>query len=266
MIDDGLFEKFPKPDVILGQHVNPAPAGTLSWRQGVVMAASDSLQIRLFGRGAHGSMPQASIDPVVMAASLVMRLQTIVSREIAPADSAVLTVGSLQAGTKENVIPQEAVMKLNVRSLRDEVRQHLLDAIRRIANAEAEASAAPQSPEITVLDRYSLLKNDADPAERVVDAFRQDFPADCISQLDAPVMASEEFGCYGSQWHAPSFFWFIGGTNPSVYAQAEKAGTIAALPANHSPKFAPVLQPTLETGIKALVVAGCAWLSQPATS
>ena len=156
MIDDGLFKRFPKPDAVLGQHVMVGSAGVLSSRAGVVTSAGDSLQIRMFGRGAHGSMPQASIDPVVMAAATVLRLQTIVSREIAATDAAVVTIGALQAGTKENVIPDEAVIKLNVRTFDEAVRKRVLAAIERIVNAEAEASGAPKKPEITPLDRYSL--------------------------------------------------------------------------------------------------------------
>jgi hippurate hydrolase len=152
MIDDGLFDRFPKPDVVLGQHVMVGPAGAIGGRAGAITSAADSLQIRLFGRGAHGSMPQASIDPVVMAAATVMRLQTIVSRELAAAEAAVVTIGSLQAGTKENVIPEEAVIKLNVRSFDEGVRQRVLAAIERIVNAEAAASGAPRPPEITSLD------------------------------------------------------------------------------------------------------------------
>jgi amidohydrolase len=151
MIDDGLFDRFPKPDVVLGQHVMVGPAGAIGGRAGAITSAADSLQIRLFGRGAHGSMPQASIDPVVMAAATVMRLQTIVSRELAAAEAAVVTIGSLQAGTKENVIPEEAVIKLNVRSFDEGVRQRVLAAIERIVNAEAAASGAPRPPEITPL-------------------------------------------------------------------------------------------------------------------
>ena len=145
MIDDGLFKRFPKPDVVLAQHVMVGSSGVLSSRAGVVTSAGDSLQIRMFGRGAHGSMPQASIDPVVMAAATVLRLQTIVSREIAATESAVVTVGSLQAGTKENVIPDEAIIKLNVRTFDEGVRKRVLAAIERIVNAEAEASGAPRN-------------------------------------------------------------------------------------------------------------------------
>jgi amidohydrolase len=146
MIDDGLFARFPKPDVILGQHVMPLSAGIVASRSGVITSAGDSLQIRLFGRGAHGSMPQASVDPVVMAAATVLRLQTIVSREVAPADAAVVTVGALQAGTKENVIPDEAVIKLNVRTFDAAVRRRVLAAIERIVNAESQAAGAPTTP------------------------------------------------------------------------------------------------------------------------
>src|SRR6185437_14617683 len=175
MIDDGLFKRLPKPHVILGQHVMVGSSGTIGTRSGVITSAGDSLQIRMFGRGAHGSMPQASIDPVVMAAATVLRLQTIVSREIAPTEAAVVTVGSLQAGTKENVIPDEAVIKLNVRTFDEGVRQRVLAAIKRITNAEAEASGAPKKPEITPLDRYRLVKNDPDAVRRVDDASRKYF-------------------------------------------------------------------------------------------
>jgi len=193
MIDDGLFKRFPKPDVVLGQHVMSLPSGHLDWRKGVVTSAADSLQIRMFGRGAHGSMPEASIDPVVMAASTVMRLQTIVSREVAPTDSAVVTIGALQAGTKENVIPDEAIIKLNVRTFNKDVRKHVLAAIKRIVNAEAAAAGAPKPPEITPLDRYSSVTNDLDATEKVVEAFRQNFPVDSVEQTK-PTMASEDFG------------------------------------------------------------------------
>src|SRR5581483_7853103 len=135
MIDDGLFTRFPKPEVVLCQHVMVGPAGTVSGSAGPITSAADSLQIRLFGRGAHGSMPQASIDPVVMAAATVLRLQTVVSREVAATEAAVVTVGVLQAGTKENVIPDEALLKLNVRTFDPGVRKRVLAAIERIVNA-----------------------------------------------------------------------------------------------------------------------------------
>jgi amidohydrolase len=260
MIDDGLFKRFPKPDIVLGQHVMVGPAGTIGGRSGVITSAADSLQIRLFGRGAHGSMPQASVDPVVMAAATVMRLQTIVAREVAAAEAAVVTVGSLQAGTKENVIPDEAVIKLNVRTFDEGVRQRVLDAITRIVNAEAAASGAPKPPEITPLDRYSLVRNDPDATARVVEAFRRHFPADRIRET-GPASASEDFGSFGAEWHAPSVFWFVGGTDPDTYAKAKDANRINDLPTNHNPRFLPVIHPTLRTGVETLMVAARAWLS-----
>jgi hippurate hydrolase len=259
MIDDGLFKRFPKPDVILGQHVMVGPSGTVAGRAGAITSAADSLQIRLFGRGAHGSMPQASIDPVVMAASTVLRLQTIVSREVAAAEAAVLTVGVLQAGTKENVIPDEAIIKLNVRTFDAGVRKRVLSAIERIANAEAAASGAPRQPEITTIDQYPLNVNNQDATKRVVEAFRERFGTERVRETGA-APASEDFGSFGSEWHVPSVFWFVGGTDPETYAKAKEANRINELPVNHSPKFAPVLHPTLQTGVEALVAAARAWL------
>jgi len=260
MIDAGLLTRFPKPDVILGQHVMVGPAGSIGSRAGVITSAADSLQIRMFGRGAHGSMPQASVDPVVMAATTVLRLQTIVSRELAAAEAAVVTVGALQAGDKENVIPDEAVIKLNVRTFDADVRARVLAAITRIVNAEAAASNAPKPPEITPLDRYSLVTNDSQATGRVVGAFQKHFGAERIREVK-PTSASEDFGVFGAAWHAPSVFWFVGGTDPKTYADAKQAGRVREIPTNHNPGFAPVLHPTLETGLAAMVVASQAWLA-----
>jgi len=205
-------------------------------------------------------MPQASIDPVVMAAATVLRLQTIVSREIAATEAAVVTVGSLQAGAKENVIPDVAIIKLNVRTFDEGVRKRVLAAIERIVNAEAEASGAPKKPEITPLDRYRLVKNDPDAVRRVDDAFRKYFSADRVQKAE-PTSASEDFGSFGAEWGAPSVFWFVGGTDPGLYEKAQKEGKMGEIPTNHNPRFAPVIHPTLQTGVEALVVAAQAWLS-----
>ncbi len=260
MIDDGLFKRFPRPDVVLGQHVMVGPAGAIGGRPGVITSAADSLQIRLFGRGAHGSMPQASIDPVVMAAAIVLRLQTIVSREIAPAEAAVVTVGVLQAGSKENVIPDEALIKLNVRTFDEGVRQRVLAAIERIVKAEAAASGAPKPPEISPLDRYPLVTNDVHATKRVVAAFRRHFTTERVRET-GPASASEDFGSFGVEWHSPSVFWFIGGTDPDIYAKAKAANRLNEIPTNHNPRFLPVIHPTLKTGVEAMVVASQAWLS-----
>jgi hippurate hydrolase len=261
MIGDGLLKRFPKPEVVLGQHVMVGPSGTVAGSAGPITSAADSFQIRLFGRGAHGSMPQAAIDPVVMAASTVMRLQTIVSREIAATEAAVVTVGVLQAGTKENVIPDDAIIKLNVRTFDTGIRKHVLDAITRIANAEAAASGAPKPPEITPLDQYPLNVNDKGASERVARAMRAFFGDDRVIHT-GPAPASEDFGCFGTAWEVPSVFWFVGGTDPKVYAKAKAEGRINELPVNHNPAFAPVIHPTLETGIEAMTVSALAWLGK----
>lgn len=258
MIDDGLLKRFPQPDVVLGQHVMVGPAGTVAGSSGPITSAADSFQIRLFGRGAHGSMPQASIDPVIMAASVVLRLQTIVSREVAATEAAVVTVGVLQAGTKENVIPDEALIKLNVRTFDEGVRTRVLAAITRIVNAEAEASGAPRPPEITALDSYPLNVNDKAASDRIAQAFRAHFSTERVFHT-GPAPASEDFGCFGTAWDAPSVFWFVGGTDPEIYARAKSEGRLNDLPVNHSPHFAPLLHPTLETGVEAMVVAAMAW-------
>jgi amidohydrolase len=256
MIDDGLFHRFPQPEVILGQHVMPAPAGRIGYRPGTTQAAADSLEVRLFGRGAHGSMPESSVDPVVMAAAVVLRLQTIVSREIAAAQAAVVTVGALQAGTKDNVIPDEALLKLNVRTFDEGVRRRVLDAIERIVNAEATASGAPRPPAITTTEHYPLTVNDPDRTEAVAAVLRQRFGAERVEQLAAPVSASEDFGSFGTQWDVPSVFWYVGGTDPDAYRAAEQAGRVAQdIPTNHNPAFAPVIHPTLETGVQAMTAA-----------
>jgi amidohydrolase len=256
MIDDGLFDDFPKPQVILGQHVMPAPAGAIGYRPGTTQAAADSLEVRLFGRGAHGSMPESSVDPVVMAAATVLRLQTIVSREIAAGQAAVVTIGALQAGTKDNVIPDEALLKLNVRTFDEQVRAHVLDAIRRIVEAEATASAAPRPPEITATEHYPLTVNDPERTARVAAALRGRFGDDRVHELAAPVSASEDFGSFGTEWGVPSVFWYVGGIDAGVYRAAERAGRVAQdIPTNHNPAFAPVIHPTLETGVQAIATA-----------
>jgi hippurate hydrolase len=256
MIEDGLFDRFPKPEVILGQHVMPGSAGHISYRIGITQSAADSLEVRLFGRGAHGSMPESSVDPVVMAAATVLRLQTIISREVAASQAAVVTVGAVQAGTKDNVIPDDALLKINVRSFDEDVRRHVLDAIRRIVEAEAAASGAPRPPEIITTERYPLTLNDPDRTARVAAALRGRFGDDRVHELAAPVPASEDFGSFGTEWGVPSVFWYVAGTDPDTYRAAEQAGRLAQdVPTNHNPAFAPVIHPTLETGVQAMVAA-----------
>lgn len=263
MIDDHLFERFPKPDVILGQHVMPPAAGEISYRSGVTQSEEDNIEVRLFGRSGHGAWPEATIDPVVMAAATVLRLQTIVSREIAALEPAVVTIGSLQSGTKGNVIPDDAVLKINVRSFDHGVRARVLAAIKRIVTAEANASGAPQPPSFKFFEHFELTVNDPRSAEHVGAAFRAYFGPDRVTELTDPLPVSEDFGRFGHEWKVPSLFWYVGGTHPERYRRAADAGRIAQdIPTNHSSKFAPVLHPTLETGVQTLVTASLSYLGK----
>ncbi len=258
MMDDGMAERFPRPEVILGQHVMVGESGTVGYRSGTILSAGDSLKVKLFGCGGHGSMPHRSVDPVVMAASTVMRLQTIVAREVAPLDSAVVTVGALQAGTRENIIPDDATLKLNIRTYSEGVREHVLAAVKRICRAEATASNAPREPEFTTLNAYPLTENDAAATARVAAAFRSQFGERALESPPAP--ASEDFSIFGRRWGVPYVFWFVGGTEAQTYREARARKQLNALPGNHSPQFAPVLHPTLKTGLQAMLTAASAWL------
>jgi amidohydrolase len=260
MIEDGMVHRFPKPDVTLGQHLVPAPAGNVGWCADTVMAASDSWEVTLFGRGAHGSMPQRGIDPIVMAASTVMRLQGVVAREISMSDQAVVTVGALQAGSAENVIPDQAMLRLNVRSFKDAVRERVLAAIRRILEAESVASGAPAMPVISVLGEHPVTRNDGAVARKIASAFENRFGKDRVLEV-GPSSASEDFGLFGAAWGVPSMFWFVGGVDPQRFEAAMAAGKLEELPSNHAPDFAPVLHPTLRTGVETMLTAAGLWLA-----
>ncbi|MES2184927.1 MAG: M20 family metallopeptidase [Pseudomonadota bacterium] len=259
MVRDWGQGRFPKPDIILGQHVMVGPAGTVNYRPGVTLSAGDSLKITLFGRGSHGSQPQTSIDPVIMAAATTLRLQTIVSREIAPSEPAVLTIGSLQAGTKENIIPDDATIKLNLRTFSEDTREYMLKSIRRICCAECDASGAERPPEFTTINSYPLTENDLAATHRVAEAFGHQF-GENASLAPNPASASEDFSIFGRSWGVPYVFWFVGSTDPAVYAAATQQKTVNKIPSNHSPKFAPQIHPTLETGLQAMLTAASAWL------
>jgi hippurate hydrolase len=217
------------------------------------------MRITVYGRGAHGSMPQAAIDPVVLAAIIVIRLQTVVSREVAPSETVVVTIGSIHAGTKSNVIGDHAVLELNLRTYNETVRAAVLDAIRRIVTAECQASDSPREPEFELFDRFPLTVNDDDVTTRVSDAFA-DYFGERFTAM-APQSASEDFSDIPNALHAPYTYWGIGGIDADQYRKAADAGRIAQdIPVNHSPTFAPVIQPTLDTGTQALVIATLPWL------
>jgi hippurate hydrolase len=259
MVDNGLADVVGHVDVALAQHVLPMPAGVVGTRTGAVLSAADSMRVTVHGRGAHGSMPQAAVDPVVLASMIVIRLQTVISRDLAPAEPAVLTVGSLQSGAKSNVIGDPAVLELNVRTYNEATRTTVLDAIRRIVTAECEASASPASPEFEMFDQFPPTTNDTATTQTVTEAFA-DFFGDRLQELPLQ-SASEDFSDIPTALGAPYTYWGIGGIDPATFTAAVDAGRVAQdIPVNHSPSFAPVLQPTLDTGTQALVVAALAYL------
>jgi amidohydrolase len=261
MVDDDLVRILPSVDVALAQHVMPFTAGQVGTHPGPILSAADSMRITVYGRGAHGSMPQAAVDPVVLAAMIVVRLQTVVAREVAPTETAVLTVGSIQAGTKSNVIPDSAQLQLNLRTYSDATRTTMLNAIRRIVTAECQASNSPRDPDFELFDRFPVTVNDTATTEQVGQAFTNFFGerATTIPQQSA----SEDFSDIPNALGVPYTYWCIGGIDPAAYRAAEQAGRVGQdIPVNHSAVFAPVLQPTLDTGTQALVVATLAWLGR----
>jgi amidohydrolase len=266
MVDDGLYELVGTPVVVLGQHVSPLPAGVLGLTAGPCFAAADTLKITLYGRGGHGSRPEVCVDPVVMAASTVMRLQTIVSRNLAAADPAVVTVGALRAGTKENIIPEEAELRLSIRTFEPTVRETVMASVERIVNGEAAAAGAPKPPRIDQLTSFPPVVNDPDAVARTKLVFEAEFgPAAIIDP--GPVTGSEDVGILARAAGAPCVFWLLGGADPANFAGASSLADVqkkvAELPSNHSPLYAPVIEPTLTTGITALTTAAREWLSAP---
>ncbi|NYF18177.1 hippurate hydrolase [Microbacterium sp. AK009] len=262
MIADGVFDRFPRPDIVLGQHVTVLPTGTIGVRPGTQMAASDGLRVTLLGRGGHGSRPQATIDPVVMAAATVMRLQTIVSRETDPRHVAVVTVGSIHAGLKNNIIPAEAVLELSLRYTDDEARARVLEKVERIVRAEAAASGAEEEPVIRVDHSLPPTINDDEATARLSAAFTRAFGDDKV--VDPGMFTgSEDVSWFAREAGVPLVFWFWGGVDPQVYADAAASGSIERdIPTNHSPFFAPLLQPTLDNGVANLVTAAREFLAR----
>ncbi|WP_396931835.1 amidohydrolase [Mycolicibacterium sp.] len=261
MVGGGLRDVVPAVDVAMAQHVLPVPAGVIGTHRGPFLSAADSMRITVHGRGAHGSMPQAAVDPVVLAAMIVIRLQTIVSREVGPTNTVVLTIGSVRAGTKSNVIGDHAVLELNLRTYDEAVRASVLDAIRRIVVAECQASDSPRKPEFELYDSFPLTVNDDEVTARVDEAFAGYF-GERLQTMPAG-SASEDFSDIPNALGVPYTYWGIGGIDEQQYQRAADAGRLGQdIPVNHSPMFAPVIQPTLDTGTQALVVAALAWLAR----
>ena len=253
MIEDGLVDRFPKPDVVLGQHSAPAPVGIVAVGSGPVMASSDRLTVTFNGRGAHGSAPQASLDPVVTAASAVVRLQTVVSREVSPSDAGVVTVGSFHAGTRANIIPDEAVIEISTRARNEETRARIIASIERIVRAESEAGGLSE-PTITRAPGAEVTVNDAEAAATVLDAIRAEVPGARDLEIGL-AMASEDVGQLATAAGAPLVYWFTGITDPELFRRGED------IPSNHSPFYAPQAETAIPVGVDAFVAATRAYVA-----
>lgn len=249
LVENGITSMIAKPDVYLGQHVLGAiPAGTVGIRSGAFLTTAASIRVHIFGKGSHGSMPELSVDPVVVASSIVLKLQTIVSRELAAKDYAIVTVGALNAGSKSNIIPDDAELLINTRTYSEDTQEFVHNAIERIVRGECELARCPKEPEFTYYDRYPLTNNDQNASLRVRKAFDEYFGEDSVDISRAS--ASEDFSIVANAFKTPYAYWGLGG-----FADMQNA------PGNHNPAFAPDLQPTLNRGLEAAVVAACAWLA-----
>jgi hippurate hydrolase len=256
MLADNLYTRFPKPDFIVGLHDSAdVPAGKITYTPGYAMANSTSVDLTVRGLGGHGSKPEATKDPIVIAAQIVLALQTIVSRENSPLDPAVVTVGSIHGGTKHNIIPDEVTLQLTIRTYKEEVRQQILASIQRIARGVATAAAVPEDRMPTmkvVADWAPSLYNDPSLSERLAGALSKALGAENVSKA-APLMASEDFGTYSLDRQIPSLFFWLGAADPAKVEASRKSGT--PLPSLHSSLFAPLPEPTLRTGVKAMTTA-----------
>ncbi len=257
MLDAGLFKRFPKPDFCIAQHVSgDLPAGTVGYTEGFALANSDSVDIVVHGAGGHGAMPHKTKDPIVLAAQIVLALQTIVSREIEPVEPSVVTVGSIHGGSKHNIVPDQVKMQLTLRSYSDAVRDQQIAAIKRITRGLALAAGLPEdrAPEVTVaLENAKATYNDPPLTQRLVRTFGAWFGKDAVKSRKAS-MGAEDFGLYGrTKEKVPICIYWLGSADPKRAAEAERSGQ--PLPSLHSPLYAPVPGPTIKTGVTAMTAA-----------
>lgn len=233
MVDDGLYDPeihaVPRPCIVLGGHVMPMRAGTVGIREGPFNSASESFRVTLYGRGGHGSRPHTTIDPVVLACSTVLKLQTIASREVDPQDRVVVTIGSIQSGTTANVIPQEATLLVNARSFNEKTQKKVRDSIRRIVSGESSASGSPRPPTIEQISWFPLLYNDHSAVRTFSKVMEEHFAADFSS--NSPVSAgSEDISNLAHAVSAPVCFWNYGGIDPEKWDAAAAEDTISQIP------------------------------------
>jgi hippurate hydrolase len=257
MLRDGFYDKVPKPDFALALHdMSLTPVGTIGITPGFALATSTQMDILVRGVGGHGSQPQDAKDPVVLAANIIMQLQTIVSREISPFDQAVVTVGTIHGGTKRNIIPDEVKLELNIRTYKAEVRAHIIEAVARITRAAALGAGMPEErlPIVSVIDTEAApaLYNDPALVDRLRPVFERVLGADNVKPVPA-AMGSEDFGQFGLDGKIPVFMFWVGAITAERIAEAKRTGV--PVPSNHSPLFAPVPEPTIRTGIVAMSAA-----------
>jgi hippurate hydrolase len=257
MIDDGLYERFPRPDHVIGLHDAAAlPAGMVAYTEGFALANVDSVDVHVRGVGGHGAYPHTAVDPIVIGAQIVTGLQTLVSRETDPLDSAVVTVGAFNAGMKHNIISDEAHLQLTVRSYSDETRERLLSGIERIARAQAMAAGLPEElmPVVEVSDPYTpATYNDPELTARVARILKQQLGEDQVIAT-SPVMGGEDFSQFGrTEDDIPTLIYWLGAVSPEAFEAAQSGGE--ELPSLHSPFFAPVPEPTIKTGVRTMTAA-----------
>jgi hippurate hydrolase len=250
MIADGFAKRFPKPDVGVALHVgNEMPAGMVSITPGIYDSNADSLRVTIYGKGGHGSAPHTAVDPIVIAAKTILSLQTIVSREVKPGEFAVITVGYIRAGTKNNIIPDSAEMGLTIRTYKPEIRKQVLAAIERVVKGESMAGGAMRGPLIEPYEWTDSVYNDPALAERLRGVLDAALGKQNVV-TEGPITASEDYSAF-VELGIPSLYFSLGGADPVKFAETKKAGTM--LPSNHSPLFAPDVDPALHTGIAAEV-------------
>ncbi|MEM7543878.1 MAG: amidohydrolase, partial [Pseudomonadota bacterium] len=265
MLDDGLFTRFPRPDFNLALHVNAAmPAGTIGYVAGPALANVDSVDITVLGVGGHGAYPHLTKDPVVLAAEIVLALQTIVSRELSAQEPAVITVGSIHGGHKHNVIPDEVKMQLTLRSYTEETRQHMIESIKRITRNLAMAANLPSDrlPIVAVKDEFTPVAfNDPELTRRAVEVFETVVGPSNVQER-TPTMGGEDFGRYGQVTpKIPSLIFWLGAVDQTIYEASQQNDT--PLPSLHSAKFIPAYAPTIKTGVEAMVNVALALLTKP---
>lgn len=268
MLDDGLYTRFARPDVILGQHNMPALSGMVGHRAGQTMAAATTLGVIIHGNGGHGSMPAQTVDPVVIAAHAVVRLQTIVSREVEPSEQVIVTVGKLHAGTQGNVIPHHAELEINIRSFSDKVQEQVIAAIKRIIDAECQAGRSPRPAEYRVLSQTITMNNDESTVQRLQQAHRRFFGEEQVFEMsrlggseDFPYFGNAAAGGFGGQ-DIPYGYWFIGAATPEKWQATtgdQPAERMRQLPMPHSPYYAPDRRASLITGMAAMVTGALAF-------